>query len=83
MKIFEKLGLMQEKKTSFFFFCNFFATFRRKPGILILDLYLYIIKIQTNINQNGIKIHKKITNFKKDFGNFFGICCIQYNNNIL
>jgi hypothetical protein len=26
-----------------------FATFQRKPGILIPDLYLYGIKIQTNI----------------------------------
>jgi hypothetical protein len=26
-----------------------FTTFQRKPGILILDLYLYGIKIQTNI----------------------------------
>jgi hypothetical protein len=29
--------------------------FQRKPGILIPDLYLYSIKIQTNINQNAVK----------------------------
>jgi hypothetical protein len=28
----------------------YIATFWRKPGILILNLYLYSIKIQTNIN---------------------------------
>jgi hypothetical protein len=42
---------------------HFFSTFRRKPGILIPYLYLYSIKIQTNINQNGIKILKRTTNF--------------------
>jgi hypothetical protein len=35
----------------FLFFHIFFEKFQRKPGILILDLYLYSIKIQTNINQ--------------------------------
>jgi hypothetical protein len=42
---------MHEKKFVFFLY-NFFATFWRKPGILIPDLYLYSIKIKTNINQN-------------------------------
>jgi len=32
----------------------FFSKFWRKPGILIPDLYLYGIKIQTNIKQNSI-----------------------------
>ena len=52
--IFERLGCMHENKNIFFvfFLYNFFATFWRKPGILIPDLYLYSIKIQTNINQN-------------------------------
>jgi hypothetical protein len=36
---------MHENKT-------FFLTFRRKPGVLIPDLHLYSIKIQTNIVQN-------------------------------
>jgi hypothetical protein len=31
--------------------------FRWKPGILILDLYLYSIKIQINIKQNSIKLY--------------------------
>jgi len=43
---FERLDYMHENKT---FFLNFF---RRKPGILIPDLYLYNIKIQTDIKQN-------------------------------
>jgi hypothetical protein len=51
--IFEKLGRMHdENKTLFFCFINF-SMFRRKPSILILDFYLYGIKIQTDINQNG------------------------------
>jgi len=29
--------------------------FLRKPGILILDLYFYGIKIQTNIKQNLVE----------------------------
>jgi len=37
-------------KTKYFFVVLIF--FRRKPGILIPDLYLYNIKIQTNIKQN-------------------------------
>jgi hypothetical protein len=34
-----------------FFYLIFFVLFRRKPRILILDLYLYSIKIQTNIKK--------------------------------
>jgi hypothetical protein len=50
--IFERLGRMHENKIFFFVFPNIvFATFQRKSGILILDLYFYIIKIQTNINK--------------------------------
>ena len=48
---FERLGRMHENKI-FFLFYNFFVMFRRKSGILILDLYLYGIKIQTNIKQS-------------------------------
>jgi len=50
---------MQENKTSFLFFlCNlFFATFQRKSDILIPDLYLYSINIQTNIK---LKFDKKL-----------------------
>jgi len=48
---------MQESKTFFFFdfIIFFFATFQRKPDILIPDLYLYGIKIQTNIKQNLVE----------------------------
>jgi len=43
---------------------TFFFKFWRKPSILILDLYLYYIKIQTNIKQNSItKCAGEITNF--------------------
>jgi hypothetical protein len=35
-----------------FFHIIIFATFRRKSSILIPDLYLYNIKIQTTIKQN-------------------------------
>jgi len=38
---------MHENKNFFFF--------GRKLGILILDLYLYDIKIHTDINQHGVK----------------------------
>jgi len=40
--IFERLGRMHENKT--------FFLFGRKRGILIPDLYLYSIKIQTGID---------------------------------
>jgi hypothetical protein len=49
---FERLGRMHENKNMFFFM------FWQKPGILILDLYLYDKKIQTDINQNGVKKYK-------------------------
>jgi hypothetical protein len=41
----------------------FFLMFWWKLGILILDLYLYSIKIQTNIDQNEVKNLRKITDF--------------------
>jgi len=44
----------------------------RKHGILISDLYLYSIKIQTDIDQNAVKTLQKITVFLKYFlKNFF------------
>jgi hypothetical protein len=47
---------------------NVFLMFWWKSGILILDLYLYDIKIQTNINQIVVKhLRRKITNFKMIF----------------
>jgi len=47
---FFRLGRMHENKIFFLIFI--FSTFQRKPGVLIPDLYLYGIKIQTNIVQN-------------------------------
>jgi len=51
-------------KTKHFFWQN--------PGILIPDLYLYIIKIQTNINQNAVKKFLENHRFFKGF--FFWNC---------
>jgi len=61
---------MQENKI---FFYNFsFSTFWRKPSILVSDLYLYGIKIQTNIKQNSVeKYTGKSQIFWKIFGIFF------------
>jgi hypothetical protein len=39
----------------FVFIIFFFATFQRKPSILIPDSYLYSIKIQTNIKKNLVE----------------------------
>jgi len=51
---------------------NIFFMFWRKPGILISDLYLYSIKIQTNINQNTVKKYtRKSQIFWKYFFDFF------------
>jgi hypothetical protein len=49
--------------------------FQRKLGILIPDLYLYDIKIQTNIKQNLIeKFTRKSQIFLKGFfKKFFGL----------
>jgi len=48
--------------------CFIFSMFWRKPGILISDLYIYGMKIQTNIKQNSVKkIRREITNFSKCF----------------
>jgi len=48
---FERLDVCMKTKTFFLF--NF-SMFWWKPGILILDLYLYDIKIHTDINQNFV-----------------------------
>ena len=72
---FERLCRMQENKTFFFdfFLCNlFFGTFKRKSGILIPDLYLYSIDIQTNIKLKfDKKIRGKVIDFLKGFLEFF------------
>jgi len=43
------------KKIRYFFYNFSFSTFWRKPSILVSDLYLYGIKIQTNIKQNLVE----------------------------
>jgi len=55
----ERLGRMHENKTFYFIFLIFFM----KTRYLIQDLYLYSIKIQTNIDQNTVKYLRKITDF--------------------
>jgi hypothetical protein len=63
---------MKTKYIFFGFIILFFAMFRRKPSILIPDLYLYDIKIQTNIKQNLIeKFAGKSQIFLKGFLIFF------------
>jgi hypothetical protein len=48
-----------------------FLCFDKKRDILIPDLYIYNIKIQTNIDQNAVKYLRKITYFFEiNFGNF-------------
>ena len=47
-------------KTKHFFFMS-----GRKRGILISDLYLYSIKIQTNIDQSAVKNIRKSHIFLK------------------
>jgi len=59
MKLFiflKDLVVCMKTRLFFFVFPNIvFATFQRKSGILILDLYFYIIKIQTNINKKLVE----------------------------
>jgi hypothetical protein len=57
---------MHENKIFFLIFI--FSTFQRKPGVLIPDLYLYGIKIQTNMCKIDRKIHRKIKKLKRFFG---------------
>jgi len=53
---FEIFGCMLEYKNIFYFifFSKKFSMFWRKLGILIPDLYIYGIKIQTNTKQNSV-----------------------------
>ena len=54
-------------KTKHFFFMS-----GRKRGILISDLYLYSIKIQTDIDQNAVKKYtEKSQIFQKYFFEIF------------
>ena len=54
---------MHENKNIFYYY--YFLISWQKPSILIPDLYLYNIKIQTDINQNEAKILWKIIDFLK------------------
>jgi hypothetical protein len=47
------LAVCMKTRYCFIVFKDFFATFQRKQTILILDLYIYSIKIQTNIKKNS------------------------------
>jgi hypothetical protein len=67
--ILERLGRMHENKT--FFVIMYFLMFWRKTGILIPDLYLYSIKIQTDIDQNTVIKLQKITYFWNNFWRIF------------
>jgi hypothetical protein len=49
---------------------HFFLKTWQKLGILIPDLYLYSIKIQTDIDQNAVTKLQKITDFLKSFLKF-------------
>jgi len=51
----ERLGRMHENKIYIYIFFFFW----RRPGILLSDLYLYNIKIQTNIDQSAVKNFRK------------------------
>ena len=66
--VFERFGRMHENKTFYFMFFVWMKIKYLKP-----DLYLYSIKIQTNINQNAVKYLQKITDFEKNFSNSFFI----------
>jgi len=62
---------MHENK-KFFFVIIYFLMFWRKPGILIPDLYLYNIKIQTDIDQNTvIKLQQNRIFFEMIFEELF------------
>jgi hypothetical protein len=72
------LAVCMKTKHFILFYFHFFIilfVFLRKPGILILDLYLYSIKIQTNILKcNKIFVENHIF-FKRIFflEFFFGL----------
>jgi hypothetical protein len=68
---------MHENKALFYRY--FFATFQRKLGILISDLYFYSIKMPTNINpkwwENMLENHKL---FLKGFWKFYEIFFVVF-----
>jgi hypothetical protein len=56
---------MHENKKKLFLF--FYYYYLRKTRYLISNLYLYSIKIQTDIDQNAVKYLRKIKDFWKEF----------------
>ena len=69
------LAVCMKTKHFILFYFHFFIilfVFLQKPGILILDLYLYSIKIQTNILKcNKIFVENHIFFKRIFFKNFF------------
>jgi len=61
------LTVCMKIKKLFYLFYYYFFFFFTKTRYLIPDLYLYSIKIQTDINQNAVKYLRKITDFLKEF----------------
>ena len=68
----ERLGCMHKNKIFYFILFFYYSfSFLMKTRYLILDLYLYSIKIQINIDQNAIKYLRKIIDFLKEFFFYF------------
>ena len=63
----ERLGRhMHENKTFYFILFNFYFILI-KTRYLIPDLYLYSIKIQTDIDKNAVTKLRKITDISNNF----------------
>jgi hypothetical protein len=60
------LAVCIKTKIIFYLFYYYFFFFFTKTRYLIPDLYLYSIKIQTDIDQNAVKYLRKITDFLKE-----------------
>ena len=60
------LAVCIKTKKIFYLFYYYFFFFFTKTRYLIPDLYLYSIKIQTDIDQNAVKYLRKITDFLKE-----------------
>jgi len=58
--IFERLGCIHKNKIYYYYYYYYYYYVLMKPSILIPNLYLYSIKIQTDINQNEVKNLRKI-----------------------
>jgi hypothetical protein len=77
MIFFRDLAVCMKTK-HFILFLFFIILFLRKPSILILDLYLYSIKIQTNILKCNKKFAENHMFLKRIFFSGWvqpGLCC--------